>query len=193
MKNIFIALGLASLLLFVFLGGIGMLPFLEKNNMNMYSIRVHKAVALPSELPKLKTSLLIFFGYVGCETVCSVRLKEIATIVDQYKQNGLHNDLSVLFINLDTISNSKQADSFAKSFHPEFIGITLPKKELLIMTRMFDAYFSAGLIHKEEINHTQYLYLVKHDDDKSFYIENIYTQIPYDQKIILDDLKRNKQ
>lgn len=193
MKKIAVALGLFVLLLFVFLGGTGMFPFLEDDKIQEGRIHIHKPVQLTAHIPALKTQTLIFFGYVGCMDVCTPRLYEIASIVNQYEQRTSRRDLDVLFINIDPASATHDAETFAKAFHPNFIGVTLPKNELMKITSIFNTYFSAGLRDKKEINHTQHLYLLRKDANQNHYLRNIYIKVPYDRKIILDDLIKEEQ
>lgn len=193
MKKIAITLGLSLLLLFVFLGGTGMFPFLEDDKIQEGRIHIHKPIQMPSHTPALKKQALIFFGYVGCMDVCTPRLHEIAAIVNQYEQQTSRRDLDVLFINIDPESTTHEANTFAKAFHPNFIGVTLPKNELMKITSIFNTYFSAGLLDKNEINHTQHLYLLRKDSNQNYYLRNIYIKVPYDRKIILDDLIKEEQ
>lgn len=193
MKKTAITLGLTVLLLFIFLGGTGMFPSLEDDDIHDGRIHIHKPIQMPAHTPALKKQTLIFFGYVGCMDVCTPRLHEIAAIVNQYERQTYNHDLDVLFINIDTTTTTHQADTFAKAFHPNFIGVTLPKNELMKLTSMFNTYFSAGLRDKNEINHTQHLYLLRKDANQNHYLRNIYIKVPYDHKIILDDLIKEKQ
>jgi protein SCO1/2 len=192
-KKITITLGLTVLLLFVFLGGTGMFPSLEDDTIQEGRIHIHKSIQMPEHTPALKKQALIFFGYVGCIDVCTPRLHEIAAIVNQYEQQTSRRDLDVLFINIDAASATQEADTFAKAFHPNFTGVTLPKNELMKLTSMFNTYFSAGLRDKNEINHTQHLYLLRKDANQNHYLRNIYIKVPYDRKIILDDLMKEEQ
>ena len=193
MKKIAIALGVTVFLLFVFFAGTGLFPFLEDSYMKDGRVHVHKPVLMPKNIPLLKKQTLVFFGYVGCADICTPRMHEIVTLVQQYAHESNRDDLDVLFINLDTMSTTKQADLFAKSFHQDFMGVTLPKNQLRRTTSMFNAYFSAGLRDKNEINHTQHLYLLHKDANQNFYLRNIYTKVPYDTKTILDDLIKEEE
>lgn len=188
MRKIAITLGVTVLFLFVFFAATGSFPFLKDSYMEDGRVHVHKPVLMPKNIPLLKKKTLVFFGYVGCTDICTPRMHEIASLVQQYKHESKRNDLDVLFINLDTMSTTEQADIFTKSFHQDFIGVTLPKNQLTRTTSMFNAYFSVSLGDKTKIDHTQHLYLVRKDANQNFYLRNIYTKVPYDTKTILDDL-----
>lgn len=193
MKYLFTVLGLFLLSLFVFLAGTGAFPFLEDSYMKDGRVHVHKPIQMPIHVPDLKKQTLVFFGYVGCTDICTPRMQEIAALMQHYKQQSFRNDLDVLFINLDSTSTTDQADTFAKSFHQDFMGVTLPKNELMKITSIFNTYFSASLTDSTKINHTQNLYLLRQDNNQNYYLRNIYTKVPYDSKTILKDLIKEEQ
>lgn len=151
-------------------------------------LHVHKPVIFPKDTPTLKTHNLVFFGYVGCPTVCTPRMQEIAEIYKDVIQKSQNHDLSVLFINLKETIPTKEADVFAKTFHPDFKGVTYDKQELLNTLRMFQAYYSHSLLDSDEMEHTQFLYFIHKDTSNHFYLNNIYIHIPFDKKLVVDDL-----
>lgn len=151
-------------------------------------LHVHKPVVFPKSTPILKNHILVFFGYVGCPTICTPRMNEIATIYKDFVQKSSSNELSVLFINLQSTMSTEEADVYAKAFHPEFMGVTYENKELLMTLRMFQAYYSHSLIDSKEIEHTQFLYFVHKDTRNDFYLNNIYIHTPYKKEIVVNDL-----
>jgi len=151
-------------------------------------LHVHKHVVFPKNTPKLKKHTLVFFGYVGCPTVCTPRMEEIAHIYKDFVKKSKTDKLSVLFVNLKATMSTQEADEYAKAFHPEFMGITYEKQKLLTTLRMFQAYYSHSLFDTEEIEHSQFLYFVHKDTSDDFYLHNIYTHIPYNKEMVVDDL-----
>lgn len=192
MKPFFLTLLFLSISVLIFLGGVGAFPFLNEDELQQGRIHVHKPITLPQKFSVSKNKVLIFFGYIGCADVCVPRLGEIADVYQQYKKQSKRNDLVVLFINLRTDQSTAQADKFAKSFNPDFNGVTPSAKELQKLMRLFDAHASAGLRDKDKINHTPFLYYVHKDANRYDYLLNIYIKTPYDKTLILKDLTKEK-
>jgi len=147
-------------------------------------LHIQKPVNLPQAVHPEKEKALFYFGYVGCETQCIPRMKEIATL---YKTYG-KDDLNVFFINLDSASNTDDALNFAKQYDPSFIGVSLPRKDLFQLTRVFNAYFSHSLDNPDEIDHSLFLYEIRKDSNGNHFLNNIYTTTPYDIYAIIDEL-----
>lgn len=164
------------------------LAFTSEKVINDGRLHVQKPVAFPDDTPRLKKHVLVFFGYVGCATACTPRMQEITSLYKELAQKGQSDHLSVLFINLQSTMSTQEADTYAKSFHPEFIGVTYDKQKLLTTLRMFQAYYSHSLLDSQEIEHTQFLYSVYQDTSSNFYLNNIYMHIPYDKEMIVNDL-----
>lgn len=181
-KNSFIVTLIIMLLL------LGFIAFKNENTITKGSIHVQKPVVFPHNTPKINEHTLVFFGYVGCPSICTPRMQEISEIYNNFKSKSSSKNLSVLFINLDESRSSEEADLYAKSFHPEFLGVSYKKRELLSTLRMFNAYYSHSMKESEEIEHTQFLYLVDKDTQDNFYLLYIYINVPFDKELITNDI-----
>ncbi len=179
---------MALTLLAILFIGLGWFAYESEQSISEGRIHVHKHVEFPKDTPELKRHVLVFFGYVGCNEVCNLRMAEIAKIYNAFFDRKQGGELSVLFINLHPSVSTAQADAYAKAFHPSFHGISYEKQTLLNMLRMFNVYYSHSLTDRNEIEHTQFLYFVHKDTTQHFYLYNIYTHAPYDTKMVVDDL-----
>ncbi len=165
-----------------------LLAFNNENAINKGRLHVHKPVVFPEGTPDLEKHTLVFFGYVGCPTVCTPRLQEITEIYKDFVEKSQTDKLSVLFINLQSTMSTQEADVYAKSFHPDFKGVTYKKQSLLTTLRMFQAYYSHSLLDSDEIEHTQFLYFVHKGTSDNYYLNNIYINTPYDKDTVVNDL-----
>ena len=177
---------IASLIFLLIL--IGFVSYKGKDVSLKAYVHVHKPVSFPKNIPELKVHTLVFFGDVGCKTVCDPRMQEVTSIYNNFIDKSGTDKLSVLFINLDESKSSKEADRYAKSFHPQFKGISFEKKEILSTMRMFNAYYSHSIMDSENIEHSQFLYFVHKDTMDNFYLFNIYINIPFNVELITNDL-----
>lgn len=180
-----------TLFIVIILITLSWIAFQNEKSISEGRLHVHKPIVFPKDTPNLKNHALVFFGYVGCPTVCTPRMEEIAEIYKDFVQESKTDELSVLFINLKGTMSTEEADTYAKSFHPEFMGVTYDRQELLTTLRMFQAYYSHNLFDSEEMEHSQFLYFVHKDTNKGFYLNNIYIDIPYNKKMVVNDLVKD--
>jgi len=176
------------ILAIVLLVGMSWIAFNSEKVISQGRIHVHKPVVFPKNTPELQKHTLVFFGFVGCTSVCTPRMKEIADIYTGFTQKSDKKNLSVLFINLKSSISTKEADTYAKAFHPAFSGVTFEPKDLLTTLRMFQAYYAYSLIDSTQIEHTQFLYFVHKDTQNNFYLNNIYTHAPFNVELVINDL-----
>lgn len=114
---------------------------------------------------------------------------EVQKIYEEYKEVSKKDNLNVLFISLKDDESNTLVDGFAKIFNENFIGITPSKREILKLSRTFNAYFSRSISDSELIDHTEHLYLINKEEDGTLYINKIYMKTPYDKKTIISDIK----
>lgn len=124
-------------------------------------------------------SLILFFGYVGCTSVCTPRLAELSLVLNNIPDD-IKNKFQFIFINLKYSNFIKHADMFAKSFNDSFKGYTLSEEETKKLAREFGSYYSTSLLDKDEINHSNNLYFLKKNDSK-YILKAIYTHPKVDK------------
>ena len=131
--------------------------------------------------------VLLFFGYVGCQAICTPALDIIQNLYKEYNLKTEDNSLQVIFINLLSELEPNSVDAFAKSFNKDFKGEYLTKSEIYKISRDFKVYFSPSLTNKYELSHTAYIYLLIKDEN-SYNMKYIYTSYPPQKDEILKDL-----
>ena len=131
--------------------------------------------------------LILFFGYVGCATVCTPRLSELSQVWSNIPDE-VKNRYQFIFINLKYSQYSDQADLFVKSFNDSFKGYTLSEDKTKKLAREFGSYYSTSLLDKNEINHSNNLYFLKKTNRK-FILKAIYTHPKVDKYDLENILK----
>ncbi len=134
-----------------------------------------------------KKIVLLFFGYVGCQKVCTPFLTKLSSIYESKEFQSVQNDIDVIFVNLTPDVEEFQADLFAKFFNKNFKGVYLSKKELFAIDRKFAMFFSQSINEKSELNHTDYLYLIDNANDKKA-LKNIYSTHPLRKQQLINDI-----
>lgn len=146
---------------------------------------VDKPINLEKVLDTNKSVELIFFGYVGCQYICTPRLEAIASWYERYEKKDA---LQVRFINLSALEDTSLANSFAQAFHSSFIGTYLPPHELREYTKNFEVYFAKSLFDEGEMDHSTNLYLLQRNSNEKI-LKYVYTAYPFDFKMIAQDIK----
>jgi len=150
--------------------------------------RITKVIDADVDFLKDETAniVLLYFGYVGCGTVCLPALSEINTIYSQTTQN---KDVSVYFVNLLTNIDAQSVKIFASQFNKDFQGIHLKEKDLKKITSKFNVVYTQSPIDDYEVNHAGFLYLLEKDVLNNKYKQKyIYTTRPYAVKNIIKDI-----
>jgi len=150
------------------------------------TIQINKNVEVPF-LHSDKKIILLYFGYVGCQDVCSPFLMKLSKLYDSKEFDGVIEDVEIIFVNLTPEVEAFQPDLFAKFFNTHFKGIYLTKREVLNIDRNFALFFSRDLNEKSELNHTDYLYLIKNSNN-TFILKNIYSTHPLEEKKLINDI-----
>lgn len=184
MKQKLTASLLVLLVLFVSVAVVILPTFFTKG---ISRIELRQDLELELILDKNHEIELVFFGYAGCNKICTPRLEELgqwyAKLPDETQGH-----LGLKFLDISTRQEKDLSDDFAKAFHPKFEGVFLDKDIIRLYTKAFNVYFSKSLMDKNELDHTAHLYLVKRDNDQK-QLRFIYTAYPYDFKQIRSDIE----
>ncbi len=150
-------------------------------------VTLNEKVNLPFEIKDNTKIILLYFGYVGCSTICEPSIKEVSSIY-----NGLsdiqRDDVSFYFI--DITKNGNMAKEFAHYFNDSFIGLNLDTKSTARLMADLRAYSSDSLRGNGDISHTGYLYLIKQTQKQSFELKTIYITRPFDSVSIVQDITK---
>ena len=141
-------------------------------------------IALPFHIEKEKKVVLLYFGYAGCQTICSPSLEEITAI---YKEVNATKKVAFYFINI--AKEAQGLEPFLHYFDKEFIGVNLSLAERRGLMNALRAYSSDSLRGDAEISHTGYLYMIKQEPEQSFKLKTMYYTRPFDRKSIVADIK----
>lgn len=128
--------------------------------------------------------VLFYFGYVGCETICTPAMNEITQMYEEVDQTKV----KVYFINLLPNNDSQTTQNYAKYFHQKFDGIYLNEEDVQKIRRQLNINTTNSLIDSTEINHTGFLYLLVQNTDKKYKQKYIYTTRPFNKKLIIEDI-----
>lgn len=135
-----------------------------------------------------KENIVLFFGYVGCTEVCTPILEELNTIFSSNEAN-LKDSTAVVFVNLTSEISHEQPQIFASFFNENFIGLHLNKKDLYTVDRKFSLFYSAGINDKNELSHSDFIYLLKKQSAEKAILKNIYMTHPLNSKELIKDIK----
>lgn len=162
---------------------LSILPSIYSNNQ---AGRVDKQVDVDFDFLKNEKSpyVLLYFGYVGCYTICPPSLNEISQIYNRLN----HSKYSFYFVNLQPDLPKENVDQFAKVFNENFKGIYLNNEEIRIIISKLNVKYVPSVINKNEIDHSGFLHILKRLDNGHYQQEFIYTTRPFDIEFIVDEL-----
>lgn len=132
--------------------------------------------------------IVLFFGYVGCERVCTPLLQKLSLLTEDESLKSLSSKYKVVFVNLTSQIPKEQAQLFASAFNEKFVGLHLNRKELLHIEREFNLYFTDSFTNPGEVDHTDHIYLLHKSHDSSIVLEHIYNNKSLDNIEFINDI-----
>lgn len=153
-------------------------------------VTLNEKVNLPFEIKGNTKIILLYFGYVGCRTICEPSLKEISSV---YEGLADAQRSSVSFYFIDITKNGNMAKEFAHYFNDSFIGLDLNTKLTAELMANLGAYSSDSITGNGDISHTGYLYLIKQAGEQIFELKTIYITRPFDSISIVQDITKELQ
>lgn len=148
--------------------------------------KINKEIELDLDFLKQEDSkiVLLYFGYVGCETICTPSMSEINEIYTQVNSPNI----AVYFVNLLDSQEKSMPDTFAKHFNKKFHGIYLDKLQLQELTNQMRIAYTKSITNEFDINHAGHLYLLVKNDN-NYLQKHIYTTRPFNIKTIIKDIQ----
>lgn len=136
-----------------------------------------------------KEYMLVFYGYVGCTKICSPVLENLNRFYSSKEFAPYASNVDLVFVNLMSEVTTEQPDQFAKSFNQEFRGVYLSEKELNRIDKELQLFFTKRKGESFEIDHSDYVYLIRHEGKEKLRLINIYHTHPFIPSVVIDDLK----
>ena len=107
--------------------------------------------------------VLMFFGFTYCPDKCPITMVILKQVMEQLGKRG--DEVQPLFITVDPKRDTpERMKNFLSSFHPNFIGLTGTKEEILEVAEKYgSAYMKNPTIDSESdylMIHTGYVYLI---------------------------------
>ncbi|MBN2894784.1 MAG: SCO family protein [Campylobacterales bacterium] len=133
--------------------------------------------------------VLLYFGYVGCVSVCTPVLERLGVWYGASDAAALRSRADVVFVNLTSDVDPAQPQAFAEAFHPSFRGIYLSQKEIMQIDRAFALSFAAGLLDPLQINHSDYLYLLERPREGVTRLKTIYHTRPLNVSLLSEQIR----
>lgn len=130
-----------------------------------------------------KENIVLFFGYV-----CTPILEELGAVFSS-NEASIKDSTAVVFVNLTSGISHEQPQLFASFFNENFIGLHLNKKDLYAVDRKFNLFYSAGINDKDELSHSDFIYLLKKRNADKAILKNIYMSHPLNSKELIKDIK----
>ena len=140
-----------------------------------------------------KEYMLVFYGYVGCAHVCTPVLENLAKFYQSKEFFPYEPKVDLVFVNLLPEVSLEQPDQFAKSFNGKFIGVHLSPKELQSLDKELSLYFVKQKGEAFELDHSDFVYLIKRNQDESLSLVTIYMTHPFDGAFVVRDLQERKK
>lgn len=167
------------------------LPWMGLNSFTGNRVPQEKEIDVPFLGEANESEMLVFWGYVGCGTVCPVTMATLQQVYVSYQAEYPNKPLAVVFIGLPLpgeLPRPNSADYYAKIFHQDFRGYSMAGAELSQAVSAFGVSFSPSVADPKLLNHTTFVYLLQRQDDQ-WKLKRTYRNTPLQPDTILADLR----
>ena len=130
--------------------------------------------------------LLVFFGFVGCKSICPTALQTVAGAVNELSEKQ-QSSVQLLFVNL-TENPPMDIQVYASSFHKNFYAHQADTKKPNHILQQFGVRVENPSGSKEVMEHSAHLYFLL-EDGEDWNMRRVYTQSPFQKQKILRELK----
>ena len=129
--------------------------------------------------------VVMFFGYTACPDTCSITMAVLKQVIE--KLGKRMDQVQPLFITVDPKRDTpEQMKTYLSFFHPNFIGLTGTKEEILEVAENYGSAFMKNPTMDSEFSylmiHTGYVYLI----DQSGHVRAIYPKNTEVKQIVHD-------
>jgi len=129
--------------------------------------------------------VVMFFGYTACPDTCSITMAVLKQVIE--KLGKRMDQVQPLFITVDPKRDTpEQMKNYLSFFHPNFIGLTGTKEEILEVAENYGSAFMKNPTIDSEYSylmiHTGYVYLI----DQSGHVRAIYPKNTEVKQIVHD-------
>lgn len=128
-------------------------------------------------------AVFIYFGYVGCTTICIPTLNDFTPVYRRIHER--FPESAFYFVNLNPTQPKEWVEPFAKSFDSSFHGVYATKSETEKLERDFNLAVTSD---DETMSHASNLYLLIRGEER-YHLKRIYVTHPYSEEQIINDLE----
>lgn len=161
-------IGLGLAIMAVLVGVVGYMGWLNKA-VSPVSLVKMKAIEAPFLQSSQASTMLVYFGFVGCHSVCPMALSTMAKVYQQVNQT----DLALSFVDLREEADAQAVDRFTRSIHPSIAGWHYDKVQLTYLTTQFGISAQVDASDTSQLVHTDAIFLL-HKDQDSWYLYQVY-------------------
>ena len=86
-------------------------------------------------------AVIVFFGYTSCPDICPSALRKYASLLRTLRDRDAAR-VQVIFISVDPERDTpERTDTFAKWFHPDFLGLSGTEEQVAEVARQFKVVY----------------------------------------------------
>jgi protein SCO1 len=132
--------------------------------------------------------IIVYFGYVGCVSVCQPLLEELSKVYDSL--GAVNRGVGVYFVNIAEGDDGYElSKTYMSAINPNFKASKIRQDERSELYKSFNVYFARSLFDDTSFDHTSYLYVLKHDKE-GLKLLSRYQGAPLDGEVLKSDLVR---
>ncbi|MGN7614203.1 SCO family protein [Magnetococcales bacterium HHB-1] len=155
------------------------------DNKDPYQINDQKPIH-SSLLPSEGRLMLLFGGFVGCDTTCPPSLEVMRQVYETYLKTYNNKDLKLVYVNLSTTAHPDSVIAYAQAFHEDFIPIHLKRTDKDNLLKQLGVVFTPAIYDPDTIHHSNFIYLLKKRGQTWTHHSRFLDSVPDPDKIIAE-------
>lgn len=104
---------------------------------------------------------IVFFGYVGCATVCPKSMAKLADVMGELEQSGNAPSIGILFADIDLRRKSDVVEKYARQFSDRIRGVVIPEKGYPQLVNDFALRLKRSGGNPQTIYHTDHFFVLQ--------------------------------
>ncbi|NGP87504.1 SCO family protein [Fodinibius halophilus] len=122
----------------------------------------NKTVAEPPFLSQSSNSIeVLFFGYVGCESICPTSLIKLAKVFKEIDQKYPDSKTGAVFVDIGEQVSADLSNRYSRQFSEDIRGVTLAKDDMKQVLRDFNVRLNKPNADKPTIFHTDHFFVLQ--------------------------------
>lgn len=107
---------------------------------------------------------IVFFGYVGCASICPTSLAKLGTVLDSVEKSYPNTEVGSVFIDINESARQIKTEQYGQQFSRKIRGINISNDEKENIIQQYGLRINKSPNKPEKIFHTDHFFVLKNEE-----------------------------